>query len=224
MADNYTPYDAEFSLYSGKARAYLDYRNIPYIEILTTLKIYKKIIIPHTGVRFIPVVKKPTGEYLQDTTHIIDTLEKQFPQKPVYPESPKQKLVSLLLELYEDKWLLIPAMHYRWNHNNFPFINEEFGNIINPRLPAFLRAFIGKIIGNRFKEFVLGLGITEKTIPAIEKWYENRFLVDFDKHPQSYPYLLGSSPSIANSGFIGTLYAHLYCAPYPGALTKRLPQ
>ncbi|HFB66328.1 MAG TPA: glutathione S-transferase family protein [Aeromonadales bacterium] len=220
--DKYTLYGAEFSLYSGKARAYLDYKNIPYDEILSTLKIYKKIIIPHTGVRFIPVVKTPSGDYLQDTSHIIDTLENEFPQQSVYPDTPKQKLVSLLLELYGDEWLLIPAMHYRWNHDNFPFIYQQFGNIINPKFPAFLRAFIGKKIGNRFKDIVPGLGITDKTIPAIENWYENRFLAEFDQHLQRYPYLLGSVPSIADFGFIGPLYAHLYRDPYPGSLMKTI--
>ncbi len=220
--EKYTLYGAEFSLYSGKARAYLDYKNIPFDEILPTLKIYKKVIIPNTGVRFIPVVKTPSSDYLQDTTHIIDTLENKFPQKSVYPETPKQKLIALLLELYGDEWLLIPAMLYRWNHDNFPFIYQEFGNIINPGFPAFLRAFIGKKIGNRFKDIVPGLGITDNTIPAIENWYENHFLAEFNQHLNNYPYLLGSAPSIADFGFIGPLYAHLYRDPYPGSLMKRI--
>ena len=117
--NNYTLYGTEFSLYSGKVRAYLKYKNIPYQEVHPTISTYKKIIVPKTGVSYIPVLQTPNDDYLQDTTHIIDTLEKDFPENSIYPTTPKQRLVSLLFELYGDEWLLIPAMHYRWNYNNF---------------------------------------------------------------------------------------------------------
>jgi len=218
----YTLYGAGFSLYSGKVRSYLNYKNIPYDEVLSTIGIYKKIIVPKTGVKFIPVVKTPNNEYLQDTTNIIDHLEKNHPTKSVYPATPKQHLVSLLLEMYGDEWLLIPAMHYRWNYDNFPFIYREFGKIISPKLPGFIREFFGKKIGRRFKAVVPLLGITEKTIPAIEKWYEQEFLADFDHHLSKYPFLLGDAPCIGDYGFFGPLYAHLYRDPYPGSLMKKI--
>ncbi len=219
---NYTLYGAGFSLYTGKARAYLNYKKIPFTETLSTAKVYKKIIIPKTGVKFIPVIKTPNDEYLQDTTSIIDQLEQTFPNKSVYPTTPKQRLIALLLELYGDEWLLIPAMHYRWNHDNFPFIYQEFGRLLSPHLPAFLRTIVGKKIGNRFKDIVPLLGITKKTIPAIERWYEQGFLSDFNTHLAKYPYLLGDVPSIGDFGFFGPLYAHLYRDPYPGALMKNI--
>jgi len=219
---NYTLYGAEFSLYSGKARAYLRYKNIPFDEILSTASVYKNIIVPKTGVKFIPVVKTPEDEYLQDTTNIIDQLEVKYPKKSVYPTTTKQQIIALLLELYGDEWLLNPAMHYRWNHDNFPFIYREFGRIVSPKLPGFIRGFVGKKIGRRFKDVVPMLGITNKTIPAIEKWYEQEFLVDFDRHLSKYPFLLGDVPCIGDFGFFGPLYAHLYRDPYPGKLMKEI--
>jgi len=219
---NYILYGAEFSLYTGKIRAYLNYKNIPFKEVFSTLKVYKNIIVPKTGVKFIPVVKTPDDQYLQDTTHIIDQLEILHPQKSVYPTSPKQKLASMLLELYGDEWLLIPAMHYRWNFNNFPFVYQEFGRIISPKLPAFIRGFLGKKIGGRFKGVVPMLGITEKTIPEIEKWYEQEFLADFNVHLEKHDFLLGSAPCIGDFGFFGPLYAHLYRDPKSGELMKAL--
>lgn len=219
---NYTLYGAEFSLYSGKVRAYLRYKNIPFNEELSTAKIYKSIIEPKTGVKFIPVVKTPDDEYLQDTTNIIDQLEVKFPEKSVYPTTNKQRIISLLLELYGDEWLLIPAMHYRWNHDNFPFIYQEFGRIVNPKLPAFARSILGKKLGKRFKKVVPMLGITDKTIPAIEKWYEQGFLKDFDHHLSQYPFLLGNAPCIGDFGFFGPLSAHLCRDPYPKKLMEEL--
>jgi glutathione S-transferase len=222
MTNKYTLYGAKFSLYSGKARAYLHYKKLDFDEVLSTVAVYKKIIMPETGVKFIPVVKTPDNFYLQDTTNIIDQLELKHPSRTVYPTTPKQKLVSLLLELYGDEWLLIPAMHYRWNHNNFPFIFQEFGNVINPRLPAFIRGFLGKKIGSRFRDIVPLLGVTKKTIPEIEKWYERSFLRDFNHHLSKYPFLLGDKPCIGDFGLFGPLYAHLYRDPYPGQLMKEI--
>ena len=222
MDSKYTLYGTDFSLYTGKVRAYLNYKNIPYDEVASTLKTYKNIIVPKTGVKFIPVVKTPDDAYLQDTTNIIDQLEIRHLAKGIYPQTAKQRLVSLLLELYGDEWLLMPAMHYRWNFDNFPFIYQEFGKIISPKLPKLIRGVLGKQIGKRFKGMVPLLGITKNSIPAIEEWYEGQFLADLNEHFSHHPFLLGDAPSIGDYGFYGPLYAHLYRDPYPGALMKRI--
>ncbi|MFT5840839.1 MAG: hypothetical protein ACI9UT_003353, partial [Flavobacteriales bacterium] len=75
MLNEYTLYGAPMSLYTGKARAYLIFKDLPYTEVFSSLKVYKSIIVPKTGVRFVPVVKTPQNEFLQDTAQIIDTLE-----------------------------------------------------------------------------------------------------------------------------------------------------
>jgi glutathione S-transferase len=220
MTASYTLYGAPLSLYTGKARAYLIYKQVPYVEVFSSMSVYKNIIIPNTGVRFVPVVRTEQDEYLQDTSHIIESLEQRHPQRPVVPSGPKQKLLSYLFELWADEWLLIPAMHYRWNKDNFPFIYQEFGKIITPRMPAFVRAFIGKKVGARFKGFVPILGITDKTIPAIEDWYENHVLFYLNQHFSEHDYLLGGAPTLGDFALMGPLYAHLYRDPAPGALMR----
>jgi glutathione S-transferase len=222
MSEQYTLYGAPMSLYTGKARAYLTFKGLPYKEVFSSLKVYKSVIVPKTGVRFVPVVKTPEDEYLQDTAQIIDTLEQRHPQHSVMPTTPKQKLVSYLFETWGDEWLVIPAMHYRWNKDNFPFIYEEFGKVIAPNMPGFIRAFIGKKIGAKFKGFVPMLGITDRSIPAIEDWYENHVLPLLDKHFAEHDYLLGSKPCLGDFGLMGPLYAHLYRDPAPGALMKKV--
>ena len=222
MQGQYTLYGAPMSLYTGKARAYLVFKNLPYTEVFSSLKVYKSIIVPKTGVRFVPVLKTPEDEYLQDTAQIIDTLEQRHPERSVTPTTAKQKLVSYLFETWADEWLVIPAMHYRWNKANFPFIYQEFGKVIAPNMPGFIRAFIGKKIGAKFKGFVPMLGITDKSIPAIEDWYENHVLPMLDKHFGEHDYLLGSKPCLGDFGLMGPLYAHLYRDPAPGILMKKI--
>jgi glutathione S-transferase len=222
MSQQYTLFGAPMSLYTGKARAYFIFKGLPYTEVFSSLKVYKNVIIPKTGVRFVPVVKTPEDEYLQDTAQIIDTIELRHSQRPVIPSTPKQKLVSYIFETWADEWLVIPAMHYRWNKANFPFIYQEFGKVVAPNMPGFIRAFIGKKIGAKFKGFVPLLGITDKSIPAIEDWYENHVLPLLDKHFSEHDYLLGSKPCLGDFGLMGPLYAHLYRDPEPGALMKKI--
>jgi len=216
-----TMYGAEMSLYSGKARSYLRKQGFDFEEVKASLKIYKNIIIPNTGVRYIPVVKTTDGQYLQDTSVIIDELEKVSKAPSVYPSTPKQRLAAQLLEVYGDEWLLIPAMHYRWNfpNQNQPFIFQEFGSVIFPNAPAFLRRFIGKRIGAKFQGFVPGLGINQQSIPAIEASYQS-LLAELDAHFADHLFLFGARPSIADFGLIGPMYAHLYRDPAPGELMK----
>ena len=221
MTDKHILYGTEFSLYSGKARCYLRYKRIPFDEVLSSLDVYRDTIIPKTGVRFIPVVKTPDGRYLQDTSNIIDSLEQSFPEHSVIPDTPRQRLAALLLELYGDEWLLMPAMHYRWNFDNFPFIYDEFGRSLFPRWPGFVRRILGKRAGARFRGFLPLLGITDANRNALEDWYERDFLQVLDRHFKDHNFLFGGRPSIGDFGLIGPLYAHLYRDPYPGNLMRR---
>lgn len=221
MSEPYKLYGAEFSLYTGKVRSYLRKKGIPFEEILSTSKVYTNFIEPRTGVRYIPVLQTPNNEVIQDTTTILDRLERDFRSPSIYPATPMQKLVSLLLETYGDEWLVIPAMHYRWNFpdDNEPFIYEEFGTIVSTALPAFMRARLGKKLAGRFRGALPYLGISADTVPGIEASY-TALLADLNAHFSQHDYLLGSRPCVADFSFIGPFYAHLYRDPYPGNLMR----
>lgn len=223
---NYVLYGSPASYYTAKVKSYLKYKQVKFDDKLASILVYRNIIKPKTGVVFIPVVKTPNGNYLQDSTHIIDSLEKKYPYKSVYPESPKQKLACLLLELFGDEWLLLPAMHYRWSflEENYAFVTHAFGKTAAPNLPSFLQKWIGKKIAKKFSGFVPLLGINEKTIPAIESQFIQ--LIDYlDEYFKKHLFLLGNRPSLADFSFIGPFRAHLYHDPYPKALIiKKAPR
>ena len=131
MTQGYTLYGAEVSYFTGKVRAYLRYKRIPFSEVLATREVYREIILPRVGWPVIPVVVTPEDETLQDSTDIIDELERRFPGSSIYPITPRQRLAALLLEVNGDEWLKIPAMHYRWN-KNYDFAIAEFGKLQMP--------------------------------------------------------------------------------------------
>ncbi|MGK5094823.1 glutathione S-transferase family protein [Deltaproteobacteria bacterium TL4] len=220
----YTHYATEVSLYSGKTRAYLRYKDIPFIEVIPSRKVCKEILIPQTGKRMVPVLMSPDGLCVQDTTKIIDFLETRYPEPSVYPSTPWQRLVALLLEVYGDEWLLMPAMHYRWHYkkDNLWFILQEFGNWVEPEWPEELKRIAGIRLALYFGELYKPvLGISRKIHKPLEAWYEE-FLRCFNEHLDIHPFLLGTRPCLGDFGFMAPLYAHLYRDPYPGKLMRRI--
>jgi len=221
MTKTYKLYGLDFSLFTGKTRSYLRKKGIPFEEISVRWGKIRNFIIERTGVELIPVVHTPDDKVIQDTTVIIDELETRFPEHSVYPDTPRQKLVSLLLELYADEWLFIPAMHYRWYYEeeNYHYIYGKFGEIVWKNAPGPLRRLIGKKSASEFRGMLTGLGVTDSNYRAIETSYEN-FLADFNAHLETHSYELGSKPCIADFGFMAPLYAHLYLDPAPGRLMR----
>ena len=221
MATEYILYGADHSLYTGKARAYMRFKDLDWREVTATKEIYKTIILPKIGAPIVPVLETSEGHYVQDTTDIIDFLEARHPAVSVYPDSPVQKLVALLLELYGDEWLVIPAMHYRWSvlDQQRDFILSEFGRMSAPDASHEEQVAIGEKTSRMFSGSVPALGITAETIPAIETVYLE-LLGQLNVHFGQYDFLLGSRPSIGDFGLIGPLYAHLGRDPVPRALMQ----
>ncbi|WP_306250924.1 glutathione S-transferase family protein [Parvularcula sp. IMCC14364] len=211
MTDSYTLYGQEISLFTGKARAYLRWKGVPFEEIRSTMAVYTSTIVPRVGYPIIPIVTTPEDETLQDTTIIIDWFEEKLGGPSVYPSTPKQKLAALLLEIYGDDWLVIPAMHYRWQYNR-DWAMAQFGKNAMPEATEADQLALGEKLSEKFRGFCLPLGITEETAPAIEQSYE-ALLHDLDAHFADYPYLFGTRPSIGDFGLTGPLYAHQYRDP-----------
>ncbi|WP_300394639.1 glutathione S-transferase N-terminal domain-containing protein [Henriciella sp.] len=217
----YTLYGAEVSYFTGKARAYLDWRGVDYEEKTATQDVYKQIILPNVGWPVIPVATMPDGTVVQDTADIMAEVERREPNDPpAWPEAPLQRFVAELLHLYGDEWLVIPAMHYRWTYNE-DWAYAEFGALSAPDLSPEEQYQLGKKNGARFKGALPVLGVSETTIPGIERSYE-AFLTDVSRHLEEYPYLLGGRPCLADFAFYGPLYAHLYRDPTSGELMKRV--
>lgn len=220
MSDSYTLYGGEVSYFTGKARAYLRFKDIPFQEVVASRDVYKNVIIPRVGWPVIPVVVTPGDETLQDTSDIIDALESRFPQAGVYPATPRQRLAALLLEVYGDEWLKIPAMHYRWTKNR-DWIIQEFGRLSRPDLSSEEQRAVGEKTAEPFAGALPALGATEATAGAIERSYEG-LLKELDAHFAEHDYLFGTRPSIGDLGLIGPLYAHQYRDPASGDLMREM--
>ena len=74
-------YAAEISYFSGKVRPALRYKGIHFTELLPDVP---GVILPRTGLAFIPILVTPEDQTLQDTSDILDALEVRFPSPPLY--------------------------------------------------------------------------------------------------------------------------------------------
>jgi glutathione S-transferase len=213
-------YGAEISYFTGKVRAYLRWKGLPFDEISADAAVYREVIVPRVGFPVIPVVVTPEDETLQDSTDIIDALEHRHGEPFVHPSSPVQRLVAALLELYGDEWLVIPAMHYRWHHNR-RWAMKSFGELSAPHATPEEQMAIGEKRAEPFANAAVLLGAAPEMHAAIEASYE-ALLGELDRHFSAYPYVLGERPCVGDLGLVGPLYAHQYRDPASGELMRRL--
>jgi glutathione S-transferase len=206
-------YSSEISYFSGKVRPALRYKRLPFVDLLATAEAYRTVIRPRTGFSFIPIVITPDDEALQDTSDILDELERRYPDPPLYPRTPLQRVVAYLWELYADEFLILPALHYRWSF---------------PESEAKARADFAATNGDpalagRFADGVKGFiamgGVLPETIPALEA-HTAELLADLEAHLAEHAYLLGGRPSLADLALLGPLYAHLYLDAVPARLLR----
>jgi len=219
----YTLYGWEVSPYTAKVRSYLQYKEIPFKTVVPNIITLKRLIEPKVGKIIMPVVTGPHTEVLQDSSFIIKELELRYPDKPTIPNTPKQALVSMLMELCGDEWLPMAALHYRWNYpENRLFILNEFGKSALPYFPGIVQRKVASTFASKMKGYLPILGITEATENALEI-NTKTILKTLNRHFEKHPYLLGSAPCVGDFSLFGPIYAHLHRDPYPNKLVANYP-
>lgn len=213
MTGPYRFYAAEISYFSGKVRPALRQKGVAFVEQLPTPAAYREVILPRTGLGFIPIVVTPDDETWQDTSEILDALEARHPEPALYPPTPVQRAVAYLLELYADEFLVLPAMHYRWSfpegaqkaRGDFAASNGD---------PAAAARFADRMGGS-----IRALGVVAESIAAIEA-HTAELLDVLSAHFAEHATLLGSRMSLADCALMGPFYAHLYLDLVPGRLLR----
>jgi len=214
-APQYTQIGVEISLYSGKSRSYLRHKRIPFVERPTNPWEFFFKVPRRTQALAVPVVITPEGEWLQDTSEIIDELERRFPANPVLPTTPILRFASYLFELWGDEFWLPLAMHGRWSHDeNRPlFLNDVGAGLLNG-FPRWLQTAAAWNHVRLMRNHLPRLGITPEQTPLIDRFAQVQ-LDGLDRHFETHKFLFGDRPSLGDYGLIGPLYAHLGRDPWP---------
>jgi glutathione S-transferase len=234
----YRLFSWEHSYFSGKARAYLRYkdrcgaREPGFEDVLATPELIQGLLLPRSGSRAVPQLQAPDGSWVQDSSEIIDFVEAEHPQAPVVPDPitrPRQCLAAYLVELLADEWLVVPAFWERWffsedgrapSHRGFN--EQQWGAVLAAGAPGEVR----RMAGAAFFEAAFGisdsrgdpkgvyaglvhLGADERTEHAWQASQHN-ILGLLEQHFAKHDYVLGGRPSLADFGLLAPLYAHLY--------------
>ncbi|MEX1666613.1 glutathione S-transferase family protein [Zhongshania arctica] len=215
MNYDYTLYSWQLSMYSGKVRAYMNYKGLNYFDKKINgfdllVKIPRK-----TGVRVMPVVETREGLWLQDSTMIIEALEKRHQDNSISVNTPKQYIASLLLEAWAGEYWLPTAMHYRWSYpENKSLFVKEAGEAFLPGFPQFIQNVPGQVIARGLDAARPVVGFIPEQHKMIEEWTEN-MLDLLEQHFSTHDYLLGGQPTIADYGLVASFYGHLNRDPAP---------
>ncbi len=211
----YTFYGWHLSYFSGKARAYLNYKGIPFIDKAVDAYTLMKRIPAKTGATVMPVVVTPQGEWLQDTTYIMEVLEARHPENPVVPTTPVQRMAAELLEAWADEWWIPTAMHYRWSYpENFPLFRNEAGRGLLPWAPAPLRNRLADYAANKMRGYLADVGVIPEQFAQLESWTHS-MLDALERHFSQHDYLFGGAPTVADFALVGPMYGHLGRDPAP---------
>lgn len=215
MKPQYIMHGWQLSYFSGKLRGYLRYKRLRFQD--KEINAYDLLVrIPRkTGATVMPVLQTKDGEWLQDTSDIIEELEKRHPGLPVLPYTPKQLISSKLIEAWADEWWVPVAMHYSWAYpENIERFHREAGDALLPYAPRAARNVLASRIANTLQSFLPSVGVVPEKVKTIESWTTNMLDV-LETHFEQHPYLFGKQPTIADFALIGPLFAHLNRDPVP---------
>ena len=217
MADLYRIFGAEMSPYSVKVRSYFRYKAIPHQWILRNAASqadYEK----HAKLPIVPLVVTPDGTGIQDSTPIIDQMEKLFPEPSIHPDG-VAGFVSVLTEEFGDEWGNKWMFHYRWTRDVDQICSA--GRIARMRAPQASEVEFGKVadqVRTRMVDRVWFVGSNSQNAPQIETGF-CEMLALLDKHLAIRPYLFGGRPAYGDFGLWGQFY-ELWTDPTSGALIE----
>jgi glutathione S-transferase len=97
-------YHLEISHYNEKARWALDYKNVPHVRKAPTPMLHTLRALTLTGKPTLPVLKL-NGKAIGDSTRIIEALEREYPEPPLYPKDGGDRRRALELEDFFDEEL-----------------------------------------------------------------------------------------------------------------------
>jgi glutathione S-transferase len=216
MADGYRIIGAEMSPYSVKVRTYFRYKAIPHQWILRNADSQAEFE-KHARMPIIPLVVTPEEKGIQDSTPIIDAMEKLYPEPSIHPDDPVAGFISALIEEFGDEWGNKWMFHYRWARDVDQI--SSAGRIARMRSPtaseqeheAFARQVRARMVDR-----VWFVGSNAVTAPQIEAGFL-RMLGLLDNHLASRPYLFGRRPAFGDFGLWGQIY-QMWTDPTAGAI------
>ncbi len=222
MAADYRIFGMELSPYSVKVRSYFRYKQIPHQWIVrgpATQEEFAK----YAKLPLVPVVATPEDEGLQDSTPILEEMERRFPEPSIHPEDTVSCFVSALLEEFGDEWGNKWMFHLRWAREaDQDAAARRIGDVMTGGAGGEAAEGAAKMVKARMVDRVWFVGSSPQTAPQIEQSFEDGFSL-LEAHLASRPYLFGARPAFGDFGLWGQLYNAWTDPTAGGLLRERAP-
>ncbi|BCW87968.1 hypothetical protein sos41_11050 [Alphaproteobacteria bacterium SO-S41] len=222
MNDVYRLYGSELSPYSVKVRSYLRYKSVPHRWVVrgaATQAEYQR----HAKLPLIPLLVPPTGPALQDSTPLIEEMERRHPEPALQPSDVPRAFLSALIEEYADEWGNKAMFHYRWSYEPDRLsaswrIAQSILGVDASR--ADLEGAAASVEARMVPRLAL-VGSNSTNRALIELSFRRQLEIT-EAHLTLRPYLFGGRPCLADLGWAAQLY-ELSSDPTPQALMQHFP-
>ena len=219
----YVMWGGEHSLFTRKLQAMLNYLDLDYVFKLKTGDAG-----PHMearlGTHFIPGLETPEGWFVHDTTPIGLMLDAKYPDRPILPATPVQRIAAHLLEDWADEWFGRYAISSRWcyphnvDHVAIGFYANYIGKFMDEGLTEAELAEAAEQIKLVRDNFGLNAcanrGCGPDQAAHVRRDFEE-LMVHAERHYSQHRFLLGDRASLGDFTFAGLFKAHIAADPEP---------
>jgi glutathione S-transferase len=199
------------SYFTRKLTGYFDYKGIPWV--LRPLAGANPEVLAAGWPGGIPALRTAEGEFMWDSTAVIDWTERRRPEPSVLPPDPTHRFLCHLLEDLADEWLYRPAVGTRWFfEENAQVAGWELAREISCELPIACDQ-ARELGGAHVRASCTALGVTAETIGAWVDEVLRPWQRALGAHLTAHPYLFGARPSLADFALFGGNAAHFVSDP-----------
>ncbi len=192
-------YQFEFSQYSEKVRFLLDYKGLAYRKIEVTPGVGQVEIFQMSGQEQVPVLKD--GEtVIADSTEIAMYLERNYPERPLIPTTPREKGLTLMMEEWADESIGVKSRNAFIGALNR---NQALRTAVLPsETPDFVKNIVSAIPSDILETLGSGVGVGGDSLNTIEASLKQD-LEALCLLLQDQPYLTGNTPTLADFSVAG---------------------
>ncbi|MCC5658575.1 MULTISPECIES: glutathione S-transferase family protein [unclassified Nostoc] len=192
-------YQWELSQYSEKVRLILDFKGLDYRKIEVTPGIGQVELFRLTGQKQVPVLKD-RNRYIADSTEIAKYLDLEYPDRPIIPQDPKKRGLTLLIEEWADE-----SIGIKGRKALFAAISQDQNfrkSLLPTSTPDIFKSLVGGVPTDLLTVLGFGVGyspdIIQSAIASLKQDLEAVTLLLADS-----PYLTGDEPTLADLAVAG---------------------